>query len=94
MAEENYDALEEMFEPHGIYCHSSGRVDALGDYLRGLRNGNSRYLTPRYDIESVLVTDSAAHVWGRFSATVLKNDDILNLDVLAGVTWMLVAGEW
>ncbi|MFF2840603.1 nuclear transport factor 2 family protein [Paenarthrobacter sp. NPDC057981] len=94
LATEDYDVLEELFEPSGVYCHSSGRVDRLADYVAALRGGSSKYSEPAYDIQSIVATASAAHVWGGFSTKVIRGNDTLVLDVLKGVTWILVDDNW
>lgn len=94
LAAADFDVLEELFEPAGIYCHSSGRVDMLADYVRALRGGFSTYLGPAYDIQSIVATSSAAHVWGVFSTAVIRGTETLELDVWAGVTWMLINNQW
>lgn len=94
LAQSDFDILDELFEPRGIYCHSSGRVDNLEDYVRHLRAGVSRYTSPKYSIDSVRVNEKAAHVWGRFTTQVLRNGETIQLDVLAGVTWMQMGSTW
>jgi hypothetical protein len=90
--ENDAEAMAALCHPDFVYVHSLGKVDPLADYLESIRTG--KRLKAENVIDSIISTDTAAFVSGRYNAEMSTPDGVLSVSVLGGLTWLLIDGEW
>lgn len=85
-------ALEALLSDALVYVHSTAARDSKASYLRKLHDQVLRYLRLDFRDLQAQVTDGAALVTGRMSATVLKDGQEKQVSSVFLTVWLPEAG--
>lgn len=88
------EAFAALAHPELIYTHSNGVVDTLSSYVAKCRDGYYQYLRLEHPIDSILIFESIALVYGGMSGEIISGGTHKTLNNRALSVWALLGAEW
>jgi hypothetical protein len=88
------DAFAALAHPELVYTHSNGVVDTLSSYVAKCRDGYYQYLRLEHPIDSILIFESIALVFGGMFGEIISGGTHKTLNNRALSVWVLRGDDW